>query len=97
MIYILLSQCNGVSYSEDKRYFEQSLQHSLEQPLQQSLVQSLEQSLTLKLLQLFTFLHNISSQKLDSSSALQRESQTTKSFTTLDNNKRKQTTYTGRN
>jgi hypothetical protein len=84
MVYILLSQANGVSYSEDKRHFEQSLQ--------QSLVQSLEQSLTLKRVQLFTFHHSISSQVFDSSSALQRETQTSKSFTTSDNNKRKQTT-----
>jgi len=30
MVYILLSQGNGVSHSEDKRHFEQSLQQSLE-------------------------------------------------------------------
>jgi hypothetical protein len=92
VVFILLSQWNGVSYSEEKRYFEQSLQQYLEQSLQQSLVQSLEQSLTLKLLLLFTFHHSISSQILDSSSALQREPQTSKSFTTLDNKERKQTT-----
>jgi hypothetical protein len=92
MVYILLSQWNGVSCSEDKRYFEQSLQQSLEQSLQQSLVQSLEQSLTLKRLQLFTFRHSISSQILDSSPALQREPQASKSFTTSGDNKRKRTT-----
>jgi hypothetical protein len=89
---ILLSQGNGVSHSEDKRHFEQSLQQSLEQSLQQSLVQSLEKPLTFKRVQLFTFHHSILSQILDSSSALQRDTQTSKSFTTSDNNKRKQTT-----
>jgi len=55
-------------------------------------VQSLEQSLTLKRVHLFTSRHCIPSQISDSSSALQRELQTSKSFTTSDDNKRKQTT-----